>query len=785
MDAALQPHELFAALQTGERACAVLRGSALRPVFASDRFRGRLRLPDEDDARAAASFRLLCNQVLTSGVAAEASLENLAGDMTPVIITRLSHTGDGLLMIEEIPCEPPAPEIRSIDTGTLDAQTEQRLRSVIDSAPFPIALYLGREMRVAYANRSLMDVWGKGYDVIGKTYYEALPELKSQGVYELLDGVFTSGKAYSVRNQRIDLEVAGIMQTSYFNYSFTPLFDSKGKVYGVLNTAADVTDSNAARQQLEESELFAKSIIENSPVAKLVLIGENMTIKTANSNMLEMLGRDRSIIGLPFADALPELANSPLIYRMRHVLASGETFVEPEGRIDIVKFGKPYTGYYNFIYKALPNTSGDIYGIIITATDVTDLILTRKRIEETQAALQGAIELAELATWSYRFNDGIVNFSQRLRQWHGMEQDTVVTFDGLLHHIPEPDRTRMRGSFRSLQEPGAMRTYDEEYPVRNLQTGATHIVHMQGRLTLDDHGKPVKWSGAANDVTRQRKAQLALEQLVQLRTEELAASNEELQTANEELAEVNVSLIHSNEELAQYAYVASHDLQEPLRKIRLFSGMLLEKLGQDAETAPLVSRIGQSATRMHQLIRDLLEFSRLLKSDELMSLVNLNQIVEAVCNDFELSIREKATEIETGELPVIEAIGLQMNQLFYNLIGNAVKFNAPDRPPKIRIGAREMQNAEVQKHIARPVPGAAYFDITIADNGIGLEPQYAEQIFEVFKRLHTRESYPGSGIGLALCRRIVSNHNGHLYVESKPDAGSTFHIILPRTQRSF
>jgi signal transduction histidine kinase len=185
---------------------------------------------------------------------------------------------------------------------------------------------------------------------------------------------------------------------------------------------------------------------------------------------------------------------------------------------------------------------------------------------------------------------------------------------------------------------------------------------------------------------------------------------------------------------------------------------------------------------MANLIQSLLEFSRLVNASTLMETVDLNAVVAAVINDFELAISEKGAEIHRGELPVIEGIALQLNQLFYNLIGNAIKFSEPDRPPVIEIHAESISSEEVLKYIQTPLPDTSYYRISIVDNGIGFDARYVDQIFEIFKRLHTRDAYPGSGIGLALCRRIVTNHNGHMIAMSTPGEGSTFQLILPERQ---
>jgi len=157
-------------------------------------------------------------------------------------------------------------------------------------------------------------------------------------------------------------------------------------------------------------------------------------------------------------------------------------------------------------------------------------------------------------------------------------------------------------------------------------------------------------------------------------------------------------------------------------------------------------------------------------------------MLQSVISDFELIIEEKQAQIIIGPLPVVQGIPLQINQLFYNLMSNALKFTQEDIHPVIKITSRPIPGELVGTYLGKPDRHKQYFDISFSDNGIGFEPKYADQIFEVFKRLHNRSEYPGSGIGLSLCRRIMANHSGHLHVESSPGKGTTFHIIIAGVQ---
>jgi PAS domain S-box-containing protein len=248
----------------------------------------------------------------------------------------------------------------------------------------------------------------------------------------------------------------------------------------------------------------------------------------------------------------------------------------------------------------------------------------------------------------------------------------------------------------------------------------------------------------------------------------------ERKRAEDALSYKAAELARSNAELEQFAFVASHDLQEPLRKIQAFGDRLKAK--SDGVLAPdardYLDRMQSASARMRTLIDDLLAFSRVIRSSEPFSQVDLGKTTREVLGDLEVRIEKSGATMEVGNLPTIEADPMQMRQLLLNLIGNALKFQAPGTKPLIKINSRTVTT----------LGGEQLCELTVADNGIGFEEQYAEKIFVVFQRLHGRGEYEGTGIGLAVCRRITDRHHGTIAARSKPGQGATFIVTLPMKQ---
>lgn len=289
-----------------------------------------------------------------------------------------------------------------------------------------------------------------------------------------------------------------------------------------------------------------------------------------------------------------------------------------------------------------------------------------------------------------------------------------------------------------------------------------------GRPTFSPDGQFTGIVGICTEIHDAKIAHAELERIVSRRTYDLQQANKELKK--------------SNTELQQFAYVASHDLQEPLRKIMIFSDRLTTA-SEVAETRRnYIDKIADSAQRMSQLIHDLLDFSRATRTNERMERTDLNVVIQTVLLDFDLLIKEKNALVSVEKLPVIEAIPLQMEQLFHNLISNALKFSKERTPPVIKISGRKLEKEEVTA-LGGLDKGVDYVELTVEDNGIGFSNEFAEQIFVLFQRLNGRHEYPGTGIGLALCRKIVDNHGGRISANSLETIHTQFHVVLPVEQK--
>ncbi|KAF2517187.1 PAS domain S-box protein [Flavobacterium foetidum] len=1039
-------------------------------------------------------------------------------------------------------------------------ESEQKIRQLVENAPFPIAVYAGKEMRIELANESIIKVWGKGPDVIGKTYKEILPELIDQSVFEQVATVFETGQSFHTQNTPLDLVVNNQLQTFYFNYSFTPLYDTNGKIYGVMNTGVDLTDLNIAKKKIEESDKRFRNTVKQAPVGITILRGPEYVVEMANENYLKIVDKEEhSFVGRPLFETLPEVEET-VSELLKNVLSTGVPYLGNEVPVPLNRYGKQEISYFDFVYQPFKEENGSISGILVTVTDVSEKVLSRKKIEQNEDRLKIVLEASELGTWELDVKTRKPSYSQRyLEIIGGYTENIELTHDELLKHLHpddmhirnkafkdalstgvlnyearviwndgsihwmegkgkvfydednEPERligtirditaekfhqqqieesekklrdlimkspvpnailrgkdfviemanlallrniwkksenevqgkkifdlfpelkqqkyasllTKVYNSgetysesesllhigpyeaghnvfvdfeyapiyesdnsisgikmtlidvtekvearkqieesekkFRSLTEslpqliwetdekgnalftsgkwfeytgiePGTEDAWikmihpddlDENTKVweHSLATGEIYRSDVRfrrkdgvyrwhtviGEPVYDVENKIVKWVGAFTDIHTEKAFTHELEQQVSARTRELISINESLRKSEEryhlmveeiqeyailylnhdgiienwnvgaekikgyktdeivgkyfsifyseedkknnlpqkllqlarekgktvhqgwrvrkdgthfwasvvitaihnkqnevigfskvthdltekkkaddklqlnslELEQKNNELEEMNKELQSFAYISSHDLQEPLRKIQTFASQIIEKEWENLSDngKDKFRRMQNAAQRMQTLINDLLSYSRTNSKERVFEKTDFSRIVDEVKEDLKEELEQKHAVIESSQSSEINIIPFQFRQLLYNLVSNSLKFSKPDVPAVIKITCEIEKGSSLKNEKLNVLKN--YCHITVTDNGIGFEPHYSKKIFDVFQRLHGRDQYKGTGIGLAIVKKIVENHNGIITAKGELNEGASFDIYIP------
>lgn len=329
--------------------------------------------------------------------------------------------------------------------------------------------------------------------------------------------------------------------------------------------------------------------------------------------------------------------------------------------------------------------------------------------------------------------------------------------------IGAPFQTLISGKDRADYEALFQKSWNEDGKMEaSLQGSGKEIPVLLSLSRMDLEDVPTL-SVIVTDLTKQKNIQ------------------QELEKNNRALAQINADLEASNHDLQQFASVASHDLQEPLRKIQIFSHLLHERQAGHWEDGAerYLDKVTEASARMKTLIVDVLNYSRLSVHLTQWELVDLNTVVRSILNDFELVIAEKGAEITVDALPTLEANRGQMRQMFQNILSNALKFTNKEVPPRIQISFQPLLEKSFQSAIGQEGP---YCLFRIKDNGIGFDEKYVSHIFALFERLHTKDQYEGTGIGLAITKKIVEKHHGLIRAESTSGQGAEFLIILPLKQ---
>lgn len=542
----------------------------------------------------------------------------------------------------------------------------------------------------------------------------------------------------------------------WFEKIGTPRFDIDGNFMGYVGSTVNTNVRKLSTEKLTEAEERMRMAADAAELGSwdidlqdgdfvysdrlLQMFGFNNNKKYTREDFWAFIHPDDIELVVKPAN-VAALERGVYKYEARILLPDGNIrWIKPQGKVYYDKDGKPAR-------------------MIGTIMDITAEKNAAQILEESRLLFRTITEASPVGLWLSDETNVCVFVNETWVNWSGMTLEENLT-RGWLAPVLDEDREKTIEIFMNAVAEGTY--FSSEFRMMRAD-GQMRWCVTEGFPFYDKQGNYKGYAGSVTDITDTKLAQEKLEQKVQERTAELNAKNEELE--------------RSNSELEQFAYIASHDLQEPLRKIQTFTDLIRITKDKPELTDEYFSKITASASRMSNLIREVLNYSRLSRAGkELFTDVSLGSLIDEIAIDFEIQMQEKNAKLIVDTLPSIKGIPLQLTQLFSNLISNSLKFSKEN--PEIKISASIVTDEEV-RNIPQLSNNKKYTQIIFTDNGIGFDQKYADQIFTIFQRLSNTTEYKGTGIGLAICKKVVQNHDGYISAESTPGQGATFRIYLP------
>jgi PAS domain S-box-containing protein len=509
-----------------------------------------------------------------------------------------------------------------------------------------------------------------------------------------------------------------------------PLIGARGTPAQWFGTCTDIEDQHQAMRQIEEDRRRWHELLYQTPAAIVVLHGPQHILEWMNPAYEALVGRSKdALCGRSVLEALPELSSQIYDYLLNNVYRQGEPFQGIEALARLGPEPNAKDVYLNFVYLPTRNKAGEIDGVFSHMTDVTEMVLARKTIEERESQFKVLAEANPHLTWLADETGYIFCYNQRWYDYTGSTLESMAGWGWQSVHDPDVLPEVLRKWHHSISR-GV--PFEMIFPLRGAD-GQFGQFLTRVEPIKDGQGNTIRWFGTNTDISKQ------------LSTEE--------------------KLRRINRDLEEFSYVASHDLQEPLRTVNIYTELLLNDKGTNPEDREMFAGfIASGVKRMQTLLQDLLAFSRNVHAEDAVEgTADLSAAFNEAIAILKVRIVESGAIIETTALPVTFGETTQMAHVFQNVVSNALKYRKQEIAPRIQISAVREDNM---------------WTISVADNGIGFDPEYAERIFGLFKRLYDKE-YSGTGLGLAICKRIVERYGGRMWAESCPGVGSTFHFTVP------
>jgi len=491
-----------------------------------------------------------------------------------------------------------------------------------------------------------------------------------------------------------------------------------------------------------------KDIVDNTPLPIAVYIGDELTIELANAAMIKTWGKGDQVLGKNYLEVLPEIKKEDFFQQAINTLKTGVPFHAKDKKVDLIIDGILKTHYFNYSFIPLIDENGHTYGIMNTGADVTEIHIAKLQVQSAEERLRMAIDSSGIGTYEIDLDTKKVKTSGNFNSIVGI--DGEISNEELLAKLHPEDLNIAKKAREEALITGKI-CYESRIINKDKSARWTKI---SGRVINDENGKPTAIIGIIQDIQEQKEFEEELKRQVAENTDELR---------------------RSNDDLLHFANVVSHDLREPVRKIKIFNNLLRNQKDStfNESSEKYLTKIDQSTLRMNDIIEGILNYSTIDKTQQNIEKIDLQDVIENIKTDLELIIKEKGAILNAVALPEIEGALILITQLFYNLIQNALKFSKANEPPRVIITSTPTL-----------LNGEDAVEITIKDNGIGLDPAFAERIFTAFERLNSKDQYEGNGLGLALCRKITKRHHGTITATGEKGNGAAFIVTLPLKQAS-
>ncbi len=632
-------------------------------------------------------------------------------------------------------------------------ESEKRFRNLADSAP--VLIWMGGAERLCnYCNKTWLNF-------TGRTIGEESGNGWLEGVHadDLQKCLYTYVTAF---DKREEFYMEFRLRRSDRKYRWisvhgVPRISLDGVFEGYIAAGMDIHDRVVYQEKLKEDEEKLSMVIEASDLGTWEL--DLKTMEASYSNQYLKIFGYQTRVNLTHAELIQHLHPDDLKIRenafkeayLTGVLHYEARLIWKDKSIHWVE-GKGKIFYDN---KKNPSY------MVGTVRDITDEKLFQKRLQQREQKFRLLADSMPQNVWTGDPEGNLNYFNKSMYDYSGLSVQQL-TSGGWLQLVHPDDLSENIRVWKQAIETGQDFLIEHRF---RRHDGVYHWQLSRAVPQRDDQGNIQMWVGTSTDIQEQKEFTNELEKQVQERTGELKKKNTDLQKMNKELQ--------------SFAYISSHDLQEPLRKIQTFASRILAKEKQTLSEDGLTYFLGmqRAASRMQTLIQDLLAYSRSGNIEKNFVKTGVKEIVEEVKCDFTEMLLQKQGTIELEGNVELKAIPFQIIQLFHNLISNAIKFSSSEKP--LRVVIRCTQEDGNRLNVPGIAPDKKYCHISISDNGIGFDPQYKDRIFEVFQRLHGKEEYSGTGIGLSIVKKIVDNHSGLITATGELNRGATFDIYLP------